>query len=71
MAPVHTHTVVKRIQPLSLLLITRVGNPTVRLEEDGGSKVLFGVPPVRGAGGAAAGAKNAFVKAIKFAAVGG
>lgn len=48
-APVHTHAVVQSRLALGLLLITGVGNPSVRLEEDGGSQVFFAVPPVRGA----------------------
>ena len=61
MATVHTHAVVQSILTLFSLLITRIGQPTVRLEENGGTEVFFAVPPVTGAGCAAAGAENALV----------
>ena len=53
----------------SSLLITRIGEPAVGLEKNGGTQVLLGVPPVRGAGGAAAGAENALVQTVELAAV--
>jgi hypothetical protein len=48
-ASVQAHAVVESILALALLLVTGVGDPAVRLEEDGGAKVFFLVPPVRGA----------------------
>lgn len=60
-ASVHAHRVVQRILPLGRLLVARVGDPPVRLKQDGGAEVLLAVPPVRGAGCAAAGAENALV----------
>lgn len=68
-ASVQAHAVVKRILTLGLLLVTRVGNPAVRLEEHGGSKVLLLVPPVRWAGCRAASAENAFVETVELLAV--
>ena len=69
MATVQAHAVVELVLALLRSLISRVGNPAVRLHEDCRAKVLFRVPPVRWAGCAAAGAENAFVKAIEFRTV--
>jgi len=68
-AAVQAHAVVKRILSLGQLLVTRVGDPAVRLEKDGGAEVLLLVPPVRWAGGGAAGTENAFVEAVELLAV--
>lgn len=70
MATVEGHRVVEGVLTESGLLVTRVGNPAVRLEEDGGTEILLRVPPVRRARCAAAGAENALVKTVKLAAVG-
>lgn len=51
MASVQAHAVVQSVETLGSLLVTRVGNPAVRLEEDSGAEVLFLVPPVRWARG--------------------
>lgn len=69
MATVHTHAVVQSGLALGLALVTRVGQPPVRLQENGGSKVLLAVPPVRGARGRAAGAQNAFVETVQLLTV--
>lgn len=61
MASVQRHGVVKSILSLGGLLVTRVGDPAVGLEEDGWTEILFAVPPIRRAGCAAAGAENALV----------
>ena len=47
MASVQAHAVVEGVLSLGLLLISRVGDPSVRLEEDSGAKVLLLIPPVR------------------------
>ena len=70
MAPVQAHAVVKRVLPLLGAFVSRICNPSVRLEEDGWTEVFFAVPPVGGAGCAAAGAEDAFVEAVEFGAVG-
>ena len=64
MAPIQTHTVVQRVFSLLLALISAVGEPAIGLKEHGGAEVLFAVPPVGGAGGAAAGTEDAFVEAV-------
>ena len=68
-ATVHTHAVVQRRLALGFLLVTRVGQPPVGLEEDGGTQVFLTVPPVRGARGRAAGAKDTLVQTVKLLAV--
>ena len=69
MAPVQTHTIVERILALCCPLVARVRDPPVRLQQDGRAEVLFAVPPVGGAGGAAAGAQDALVEPVEFLAV--
>lgn len=70
-APIQTHAIIQRLLSFSLLLISRVGDPPVALKENGGTEILLAVPPIAGTGGAAAGAEDAFVEAVEFAAVGG
>lgn len=45
-ATVDAHGVIERSLALQLLLVTRVGEPAVRLEQDGRAEVLLRVPPV-------------------------
>jgi hypothetical protein len=45
-APVQAHAVVEGVLALGLLLVSGVGDPAVRLEQDGRSEVLLLVPPV-------------------------
>lgn len=69
MASVQTHRVLKTSTTGSTSLITRVNHPSESLHENGRSKVLSRVPPVRRARGRAAGTENAFVKTIKLLTV--
>lgn len=69
MAAVEGHAVVEGLAALGGALVTRVGEPAVGLEEDGGAQVLLGVPPVRGARRGAAGAENALVEAVELVAL--
>ena len=71
MASVQAHAVIQHRFPLGLVLVARIGEPAVRLQEHGGAKVFFAVPPVRGAGCGAAGAEDAFVEAVELLAIGG
>jgi len=68
-ASVQAHAVVEGVLALGLPLVTRIGDPAVRLEENGRSKILLLVPPVRGAGCRAAGAENTFVETVELLAV--
>lgn len=68
-ATVDAHAVIQGVLALSGLLVTGIGQPTVRLEEDSRSEVLLTVPPVRGAGGGAAGTQNALVETIQLLAL--
>jgi len=68
-ATVDAHAVIKSMLTLGGLLVTRIGQPTVRLKQDGRTEVLLAVPPVRRARGRAAGAQDAFVKTVELLAV--
>lgn len=46
MATVDAHGVIERSLALQLLLVTRVGEPAVGLEQNGRAEVLLRVPPV-------------------------
>ena len=70
-APIQAHAIVQHLLPFRLVLVARIGQPAVGLEEHGGAEVFFAVPPVGGAGGGAAGAEDAFVEAVELFAVGG
>jgi len=50
-AAVHGHRVVEGGLALALLLVARVGQPSVGLQENGGAEVFLRVPPVGWAGG--------------------
>lgn len=50
MATVQAHRVLELGLALSSALVSGVDQPAVGLQQDGGAKVLFGIPPVRGAG---------------------
>ena len=68
MAPIQTHAVIQRLLAMLRLLVSAVSDPAIRLQQHGGAQVLFTVPPVRGAGGAAAGAQDAFVEPVQLLA---
>lgn len=69
MATVKRHGVLETIATVITVLITRVNHPSESLHEDGRTKVLSRVPPVRRAGSRAAGTENALVKTVKLLAV--
>ena len=69
MASVQAHAVVEGVLALGLLLVSRIGDPSVGLEKDSGAEVLLLVPPVGWARGRAAGAENAFVESVELLAV--
>jgi hypothetical protein len=68
-AAVQAHRVVEGVLALGGALVTRVNQPPVGLEEDGGAEVLLRVPPVRGARGRAARAENALVETVELLAI--
>ena len=57
--------IVQILQTLFGHFITRIGNPTVGLLEDGRTQVLVGMPPVGRTGGGAAGTENTLVQTIE------
>ena len=65
-APVHAHAVVQRLLALLLLLISRVREPSVALQQDGRAEVLLAVPPVARARGRAARAQDALVQPVQL-----
>ena len=69
MAPVHAHAIVQRLLALLLLLISRVSEPSIALQEDGRAEVLLAIPPVAGARGRAARAQNALVQSVQLPSV--
>lgn len=68
-ATVDGEAVLHHGQPLVGVVVPRVDHPAVGLHEDGRAQVLVRVPPVAGAGGAAAGAQDALVEAVQFSTV--
>lgn len=65
-AAVHAHAVIQSVLSLGGVLVTRVGQPAVGLEENGRAEILLAVPPVRGTRGRAAGAQNALVQTVQL-----
>ena len=71
MAAVEAHAVVEGLLALGGALVAAVGEPAVRLQQDGWAEVLVRVPPVRRARRRAARAQDALVQAVELAPVGG
>src|SRR5690606_6672123 len=69
-AAVELERVLEVVQALAGILVARVHDPAVGLEQDRGAQVAVAVPPVAGARGAAAGAQDALVQAVELGAVG-
>ena len=68
-AAVQLERVFQVVQALAGVLVARVGDPAVGLQQDGRAQVLVAVPPVAGAAGRAAGAQDALVQAVELLAV--
>lgn len=69
MASIYTHRVIQRCLPLLGLLVSRIREPAIRLQQHSRTEIFLGVPPVRRAGSGAAGTENTFVQAIELLAV--
>mmetsp|Transcript_109657 Transcript_109657/g.224062 ORF Transcript_109657/g.224062 Transcript_109657/m.224062 type:complete len:249 (+) Transcript_109657:334-1080(+) len=69
MTAVEFHGIVHPRQALLRELVAGVSNPPVGLHEYGRPQVVLGIPPVGGARGHAASAKDAFVHAIELGSV--
>ena len=65
-AAIEPEGVFQIVQTLAGLLVAGVGQPPIRLQEDGGAQVLLRVPPVRGARGRAARAQDALVQPVQL-----
>ena len=68
-AAVQAHRVVEGVLALGRLLVTRVDQPPVRLQQDGRAQVLLRVQPVRRARRRAARAQDALVQPVELLAV--
>ncbi len=69
MATIQTHTIIQRRLPLLLLLVPRIRQPSVALQQHCGTQILLRIPPVRRARCAAAGAENALIEAVQLLAL--
>src|SRR5690606_2468542 len=69
MAAVEPERILELVQAGAGVLVARVRDPAVGLQQDGGTQVALAVPPVARAGGAAAGAEDALVQAVQLLAV--
>ena len=65
MASIQLVRIVQTLQSLLRHLITRIGDPSVRLLQNRRAQILIAVPPVRRARRRAAGAENALVQTVQ------
>lgn len=63
-APVEREGILHLLAALTAKLVAAVGHPAIRLQENGGAKVLVLIPPIARTRRAAAGAQNALVQPI-------
>src|SRR5690606_24150168 len=68
-AAVELERILEVVQPRAGVLVARVDDPAVGLQQDRRAQVAVAVPPVAGARGAAAGAEDALVEAVELGAV--
>jgi len=59
------HVTSQLLKSLISVLIAGINDPSVSLHQNGWAKVVLGMPPVRGAGGLAACAKDALIESIE------
>src|SRR5690606_6574567 len=69
-AAVELERILEVVQARAGVLVARVDDPAVGLQQDRRAEVAVAVPPVAGARGAAAGAEDALVQAVELGAVG-
>jgi hypothetical protein len=63
-AAVEPERVFELVEPLAGALVAAVLDPAVGLQQDGRTEIAVGVPPIRRAGGRAAGAQDALIEAV-------
>ncbi len=68
-AAVQAERVFEFVQPFPRHFIPAIGQPAVSLKEDRGAQKFIAVPPIAGATGRAASAKNAFVQPVNLGPV--
>src|SRR5690606_365556 len=64
-AAVELERILQIVQARAGVLVAAVDDPAVGLQQDRRAQVALAVPPVAGAGGAAAGAQDAFVQPVQ------
>src|SRR5580692_6266889 len=65
-AAIEAERVLKIVQPLALRFVAGIDEPTIGLQQDGRPKIAISVPPVARTRRRAAGAEDAFVKAVEL-----
>src|SRR5438552_4158739 len=66
---IQTERVLELVKPRAGFLVAAVGEPAIGLEQDRRAEKFVRVPPIARARGRAAGAQNAFVKAVELLAI--
>src|SRR5277367_1701321 len=65
-AAIEAERVLEIIKPLALRFVAGIDEPTIGLQQDRGTEIAVSIPPVARARGRAAGAEDAFVKAVEL-----
>ena len=69
MTTIKTEGVLDEIEALAGLLVARVDQPAIGLEQHRRSEIAIAIPPIARAGGRATGAENALVEAVQLVSV--
>src|SRR5690242_19699639 len=64
-APIQAEWILEIVQPLAGFLVAAVGNPAIRLKQNGRAEIAVRVPPIGWAAGRAAEAQDAFPQAVE------
>ena len=65
-AAIEAEGVLEAIKPLALRFVTGIDEPAIGLQQDRRTEIPVSVPPVAGTRRRAAGAEDAFVKAVEL-----
>lgn len=66
MAAIEPERILQIVQPFAGHFITAIGQPAVRLEQNGRAEELVAVPPIAGTSSRAAGAQNTFIQPVQL-----
>ena len=69
MTAIQAHRIIQRRLALLLVLVARIRQPAIALQQHGGAQVLLAVPPVARTRRRAARAQDAFVQPVELLAV--